>query len=259
MSADQYAIGFVVVILIGIGKAGFAGGTGALATPLFCLAVDPRQAVGVLLPILCACDMVALVYYRRSCAWRPLAICLPGAVAGVAAGGLLLGSVSDTLLKQIVGAIALFFVTYRIAGYVAGRAPAAWRPGIPAGSALGASAGFLSTLAHAAGPVMAAYLLPQHLGRRIYVGTTVFFFAIINLVKLIPYACLDLLETPNLLFSLALLPVVPLGVWAGVWLNRRIGERAFLIVVYVLLFLAGLRLLGVPLPLDVLVKAAGAS
>ena len=32
---------------------------------------------------------------------RPI---LPGAVLGVAAGGLLLGSVTDTMLKQIVGA-----------------------------------------------------------------------------------------------------------------------------------------------------------
>ncbi len=254
MSVDAYAIGFAVVILIGIAKAGFASGVGALATPLFCLAVDPRQAVGVLLPVLCACDMVALVYYRRLCALRPLVICLPGAVGGVAAGGFLLGSLSDTLLKQIVGAIAIFFVVYRVASYLAGRTAVAWKPGIPAGSALGACAGFLSTLAHAAGPIMAAYLLPQNLGRRVYVGTSVVFFAILNAVKLIPYAHLDLLTAPNLLFSLALLPVVPLGVWLGVWSNRKISERAFLIVVYVLLFLAGLRLLGVPLPLDILVR-----
>jgi uncharacterized membrane protein YfcA len=33
------------------------------------------------------------------------------------------------------------------------------------------------------------------------------------------------------------------GVWLGVWMNRRCPEQAFLKVVYVTLFLAGLQLM----------------
>jgi uncharacterized membrane protein YfcA len=249
-SWPEYAVAFVVVILIGISKAGFAGGTGVLATPLFCLVVDPRQAVGVLLPVLCACDWVSLYYYRRSFALRPLLLSLPGGVAGIAAGSLLLGSVSDARLRQIVGSIALVFVLDRVVRVMLRRQSAAWTPGAPAGALLGGAAGFFSTLAHAAGPILAAYLLPQKLGRQLYVGTSVVFFVVINHLKLIPYAYQGLLESANLTFSLVLLPVVPLGVWLGVWLNRRMSERAFLVVVYALLFLTGLKLLGVPTPLE---------
>jgi len=151
-----------------------------------------------------------------------------------------------------VGAIAILFVLYRAAVLLSGRTAPAWKPGLPAGTALGTAAGFFSTMAHAAGPIMAAYLLPQNLGRRVYVGTTVVFFAVVNQLKLIPYGILGLLKAPNLLFSLSLLPFVPLGVWLGVWLNRRMSERVFLLIVYVLLFLAGLKLLGVPFPTDML-------
>ena len=50
MTVYHYAVAFLVVILIGITKAGFAGGIGVLATPLFCLVVPARQAIAVLEP-----------------------------------------------------------------------------------------------------------------------------------------------------------------------------------------------------------------
>jgi uncharacterized membrane protein YfcA len=37
-------------------------------------------------------------------------------------------------------------------------------------------------------------------------------------------------------------PLVPLGVWLGVWLNRRMSEKFFLNAVYAITFLAGLQL-----------------
>lgn len=251
----ETTIAVLVVILIGVSKAGFAGGTGVLATPLFCLVTDAHRAVAILLPVLCACDWVSFWYYRRSFEWRPLLLCLPGALLGIAAGGLLLGRVDSDDLAVIVGVIALLFVAHRGAQALRGGSSTAWRPARWSGSLFGGAAGFFSTLAHAAGPIMAAYLLPQNLGRRLYVGTTVVFFVMVNHVKLVPYGLQGKLRFDNLKLSLILLPVVPVGVWLGVWLNRRMSERVFLTVVYVLLLLSGLRLTGVPTPLDLLVGA----
>ena len=110
IGVSEYVVAALVVVLIGVSKAGFAGGTGVLATPLLCLVIDPRQAVGILLPVLCACDWISLAYYRKSLAWRPLLLCLPGGVIGVAAGGLLLGHIDKGHMKIAVGIIALLFV-----------------------------------------------------------------------------------------------------------------------------------------------------
>ncbi|NUN97656.1 MAG: sulfite exporter TauE/SafE family protein, partial [Candidatus Omnitrophica bacterium] len=41
------------VILVGIAKAGFAGGIGVIATPLLSLVMSPTQAAAILLPLLC--------------------------------------------------------------------------------------------------------------------------------------------------------------------------------------------------------------
>ncbi|MBD3266617.1 hypothetical protein GF373_08105, partial [bacterium] len=51
------------VILIGIAKAGFGGGIGIAAVPLFILSIpDPKVAIGMMLPILCFCDWFSVPF-----------------------------------------------------------------------------------------------------------------------------------------------------------------------------------------------------
>jgi uncharacterized membrane protein YfcA len=69
------------------------------------------------------------------------------------------------------------------------------------------------------------------------------YFAMINLVKLVPFGALGLLDARNLATSLLLLPVAPLGVWLGVWLVRRIDPTWFYRLAYVGMGVAGFKLL----------------
>jgi hypothetical protein len=108
----------------------------------------------------------------------------------------------------------------------------------------GAVGGFTSTLAHAGGPPVAVYLLPQKLHPTLFVGTTVIVFTVINYVKLVPYAWLGQLRTENLLTSLALLPLAPLGVRLGRWLHDRVDDVLFYRISYVLLLVTGLKLVS---------------
>ena len=73
---------------------------------------------------------------------------------------------------------------------------------------------------------------------------TVLLFAVINYVKLVPYAWLGQLSSGNLMTSLALSPLAPAGVLIGVWLHRRVPDRLFFSIVYALLFVVGLKLIA---------------
>jgi hypothetical protein len=106
-----------------------------------------------------------------------------------------------------------------------------------------ALSGLGSTVAHAGGPPLSVYLLPLKLDKAELVGTTVVFFAVINTVKLAPYFWLGLFDTRNLLTSLALIPLAPLGIVLGVWLMRRMPQVLFYRVVYAILVGVGLKLL----------------
>jgi uncharacterized membrane protein YfcA len=99
------------------------------------------------------------------------------------------------------------------------------------------------------------FLIPQRLPKEIYVATNVLIFTFVNWLKM-PFFCIDrtqinypvfaphaLITRETLIISAIFFPLVPLGVWLGVWMNRRISEAAFLKVVYTLLFVTGLELI----------------
>ncbi|HEY7884186.1 MAG TPA: sulfite exporter TauE/SafE family protein, partial [Cellvibrionaceae bacterium] len=64
-----------------------------------------------------------------------------------------------------------------------------------------------------------------------------------NFIKLVPYVALGQLDTSAFVTSLVLLPLAPIGVRLGVFLHHRVSERWFYGVCYLLLFIAGVKLL----------------
>jgi hypothetical protein len=70
-----------------------------------------------------------------------------------------------------------------------------------------------------------------------------FFFFVINLAKWLPYAWLGLLDMRNFSTSLVLLPLAPLGVWVGVRIAKHIQPTLFYRILYVGMFLTGLKLI----------------
>lgn len=140
-----------------------------------------------------------------------------------------------------IGLIALGFVALQLYRYLTGRMPA-FRPRWPQATGAGCLAGFTSTLAHAAGPVVAMYLLSQRMEKSRYVATTAVTFWAVNQMKLVPYFSLGLINTDTLGAGVVLIPGIAVGAVLGYVLHRRVGPKQFAGVVYVLLALAGVHL-----------------
>lgn len=236
-----YLAAVPAVLLFGIAKGGFGGGLGVMAVPLMALVVSPVQSAAILLPILCLMDLVSLWAYRGRWVLSELRVLLPWSLAGIAVGTLLFGWMSPAVIRLILGVVALTFTLHhwlqkaRRTGGEKVLSPAI-------GMAASATAGFTSFIAHAGGPPISMYLLRRGLDRTAFVATTVVFFAVVNYVKLLPYAWLGQLDAANLQTSLVLAPLAPLGVAAGVWMHNRVSDRFFFQVAYTLLFLVGARL-----------------
>lgn len=233
------------VTLIGISKAGFGAGVGVIATPLMALTIPTAEAAALLLPILIISDLMAIRQYRARFDRHNLKIMVPGAILGIALGWFFFGYFrgNERILKMGIGLLALAFCAFqlgypRLVGVLKER-----KASVGGGLFWGTLSGFASTLAHVGSPPMMVYLLPQNLPRDIYVGTTIYFFTITNLVKLIPYAQLDLLHVGNMSIVLVLLPVTYLGVKLGFLLNQRCSDKWFKRLIYGLLFLTGIQLL----------------
>jgi uncharacterized membrane protein YfcA len=235
-----YLIAIPVVLLAGISKTGIPGLFGGMAVPLLALVISPLQAAAIMLPILCCIDLFGLRAFRGIYDRRNMPILLTGLAIGVIAGSLIFGLLRQDVLRLLIGAIAIAFALNNLFGWAKNRPPtkASW----PRGVAWSAVSGFTSFLAHAGSAPLMAYLLPLRLDKRIYVGTTVWFFFASNYAKIIPYALLGQLDTTNFATSLVLLPLVPLGVKLGVLIQGKLEERAFYQLSYWALLAIGIKL-----------------
>lgn len=221
-----WTVAALAVLITGVSKSGLGGALGGLAVPLMALWISPKDAAAVMLPILIVTDWVGIGAWRGKANWADLKYMLPASALGVVVGSLVFGVMSDALVKTAVGLIAVLFALDRLL-----------RKKKEGGQALpvhrnfawlaGAGSGFTSTLAHAGGPPVMAYLLSRKLPRENFVATSVYFFTFTNLAKLPTYLGLGIFTKATLLASAMLLPLVPLGVWAGLRILRMIPERPF--------------------------------
>jgi uncharacterized membrane protein YfcA len=188
-------------------------------------------------------DIFAWLAYRKRWSREHLRALLPGALAGILLGALAFGTVPLEGVRLFIGVIAVAFALnrwLRIAERLGARER---KPGRVLGMLCGTASGFTSTLAHAGGPPLLIYLLPQKLDKTMFVGTTVVFFAAVNYLKLVPYYALGQLAPANLGLALLFAPLAPLGIWLGLRLARVVPERPFYAIAYTLLFATGVKLI----------------
>ena len=241
-----YAVAIPAVLLLGVSKSGFGAGFGSLAVPMMALAVTVPQAAAILMPVLLVMDLLGMAAFRKDVDRALLRFLLPFGLGGIAIGALLFKALDAKLVAGIVGGFTLLFLAQRLLF-----PPKADSPPPPKwlGAVLTVTSGFTSFIAHAGGPPINAYVIPLKLKPVLFTGTMAFFFFFINIAKWIPYAWLGLLDSRNMLTSLALLPFAPIGVWVGVRIAHRIDPVLFYRLVYTGMFLTGVKLVWDSWPL----------
>jgi uncharacterized membrane protein YfcA len=245
-----WALVGVAIFLIGVTKSGFGTGIGLMILPITAIALGhiPSQgseaALGLLLPVLLAGDLIAVYQYRHLFSLNIVKKLLPGTIVGTIVGGLMLWWFSQH--KTVVGAVMrveIGFESILLVGIHWWREyrgvqhylmPEPWRSHLS-----GAFAAISSTIAHAAGPIVAMYLLPLKLDRQLYVGTCAIYFFILNTAKTPAYIWSGQFAKASPVFALKFLPLVVLGAFAGIWLNRRLSDKLFSRIVYFATFVLG--------------------
>jgi uncharacterized membrane protein YfcA len=235
------------VLLMGFSKAGFGGGLGVLTTPLCVIALakagqPPAFAIGFMLPLLIIADSTSVWHYWRKWELTNLKYLLPGVVAGVVAGVQIIDMFSARQFNIAIGLLSMAFVIFQLAKEKIFAAERSFAPNHAVGIPCGILAGVTSTFANGAGPVISMFLIPQRLPKVTYVATNALIFAWINWIKLAVFLPKRLITAETLVYGVWFVPIIPLGVWLGVWLNKRVPERWFTRLVYAFTFLTGLHL-----------------
>ena len=239
-NTGQWVLAAVAAFIVGFSKAGI-GGLGMLAVVIFAQILPAKQATGMVLPLLCFGDVLAVLAYRQHAKWKHVWRLFPWTAAGVLIGYFALGRLGEREARVLIAVIVLSLVGLHLlrrrrAGNEADHG--SWFA-----PAIGVLAGFTTLVANAAGPLMAVYFLAMRLPKMDFVGTGAVFFLLLNLFKVPFMVNLGLINAQSFAVNLWLVPVVLLGGWLGRKLVMRIDQRAFENIALALSLVAGLKLL----------------
>ncbi len=250
-------VGFAV-FLIGLTKSGFGAGIGLIVPPITAIAMahtsaGEKAALGLLLPLLIAGDLIAVGQYWREFRLDYVRRLLWPSLMGVVLGGLALWGLYSLGKRQVDLANALIrleigfecVLLVAIHWYRIRRGEGARLMTEPARSWLtGNFIGISSSLAHAAGPIFALYIVPLGLTRQAFVAAGAVYFAMVNMAKMPAYYLSGQFEQAHIGQTLVWLPLVAAGAVVGRLVIKRISDAFFLKWVYASTFALGLYLIG---------------
>lgn len=230
----SYTVAAVAVVILGLSKGGFAG-IGMISTPLLALFIGPVNAAGFIFPILLVQDAVAVWMYKRTWSRKIVSVMVPGAALGVLLAYAFASTVPEWLVQILLGLISFLFSSRQIVLMIKSKEIETRPTSSLLGVLSGMASGFTSMIAHAGTPPFQLYVLPQNLGRDTYIGTSVVFFALLNLIKLPAFGALGQLSMEHLGSALIFAPLAIVSSWAGAYLVRRIDVTRFNVIITVIL------------------------
>jgi uncharacterized membrane protein YfcA len=232
--------------VIGLSKAALPGAA-TLAVALFAAVLPAKQSTGTILVLLIVGDVFALWAYRRHADIRTLIRLAPAVIVGLVGGAVFLAFASDAWVRRMIGLLLLTVVAVSLWR----RARRARREPVPgdagshrvAAATYGSLAGFTTMVANAAGPVMSMYFLAARFPVKAFLGTSAWFFAIVNITKL-PFSIgLGLITPSGLLVDAVLIPVVVAAAFGGRLIAGRISQKLFDRIIIALTVVGSLYLL----------------
>lgn len=240
IAPGSLAILMIAAALVGFVKTGLPS-LGILIPALMAISFPAKESVGTLLLYLLVGDVMAVYYYRKSAHTKEIWRLMPWVAVGIALGATVLGTVSDSDLKGILGALVILLAAGELLRF-------RWRTKLEKATRvlrpiIGICAGIATTVGNAAGPFMAVYLLLMNLDKTRFMGTTAIFFLTVNLSKIPIFAHLGMIQWRYVETFLWTFPIVCLGAVIGRKFLNRISTEVFRHLILGLTSLAGILLL----------------
>ena len=237
----EWIIIFFSALLIGVSKTGIQG-IGTLAVPILALTAGAKPSTGLILPMLCIADLIAVLYYRRTAEWKYIIKLLPFTLLGFIVALLVDSIVPEQKFRKLLAFVILIgflVLLYSKKQKETSKYLSAWW----FAPLFGLLGGFSTMIGNAAGPIMAVYLLAMKLPKYAFVGTSAWFFLIVNYLKLpIQIWMWNNITTETLLINLYALPFIVIGAILGILLTKYLPEKKYRSVVIILTLLSTLLL-----------------
>ncbi len=222
--------------VLGLAKAGLKG-IDVLNVTLMAIVLGSKASTGVVLPLLCIGDMMAVWYYNRHVQWKHFRLLAPWIVVGILVGLWLGRDMNEEVFKKLMGiliiTVVLLMLYMEVKKFI--RVPKS-RFFV---AAMGSVSGVATMIGNLAGPFANIYFLAMRLPKNEFIGTAAWLFLIINLFKLpLQVWGWNNITAFTLRTDLILLPFLAAGFWLGIKIVGYIKDDSYRKVV-IALTLAG--------------------
>lgn len=233
----------IAVLLYGFSKTAMPA-AGVLAGPILAAALTPAVASGFVVPLLILGDLFGLFLYRQHADWALIRRLVPGVLAGFVITAVLFKFLDATTLARIIGVLILVSVILEIwrmrRGIALEEQPDQSGGGRLSTAFFGTLAGMTTMGANAGGAAMSLYLVKMRVPMLAFMGTSVWFFFIINVIKVPFVLALGVLDLDTLRLNAYFAPVLVAGALLGAFTFKRMHPTFF---AYAALTLSGLAAL----------------
>jgi len=228
-----------VALLTGMAKTGVHG-AGMLSVPLLANVFGGQLSSGIMLPMLVLADVFGVWYYHRHASWHHLKILFPWAALGIVVGTITGTYINDQIFKLMMAITILVSVVIMLWLERLGQ-PDKIPKHKPFAIATGIAGGFTSMVGNLAGSVMSVYLLSVRLPKNAFIGTTAWFFLVVNWFK-VPFHVFvwHTISWNTVWFDLTLLPLIMLGAWLGIIIVKALTETMYRWFIIIMTLLAAI-------------------
>jgi len=232
----------VAAFFVGFSKMGISGVLMPII-PILASMFGGKESTGLMLPILLTGDIIAVIYYRQHAEWKAIQRLMIWTSIGLALGAFVGNYINDIQFKTIVAVSILICVGILIYTEVKGN-----RLKVPEKlwfyALMGMASGFTTMIGNAAGPIMSVYLLAMGYNKNSFIGTSAWFFLIVNALKVpLQVFVWHNISLNNALLAAIVFPAVALGAYGGANLVKRIKETPYRYLIIVMTTIGAIRLL----------------
>ena len=244
-----WTVACLSVFFLSISKSGFGGALASMSVPIMLFVMSPTDALAVLLPLFILTSVGVFFIWYKHCNWRIVSVMCLFAAAGQVVGWLLFDYFTENVLQLLIGFVAVSSASNYALNLWRGQSDiskqeAAERSLWRRASVWCGLSGVSSFVSLSGGIPAQIFLLPHRLPKEAFVGSFSVYFMVIDLLKVPLFAELDVITLESLRITMFLLPVAPIGVLLGWWLNKRINDRIFYHISYSALMILGIKLLA---------------
>ena len=212
----------LAAFIIGLSKAGLKG-IDMMNVTIMAIVFGGKASTGVVLPLLCAADIMAVLYYHRHAQWVHFWKLIPWMVLGILIGVFVGKDLNEGIFRKIMAVIIVLTVVIMIV--------LEFRKtmSIPSNKLfvanMGLIAGFTTMLGNLAGAFSNIYFLAMRMPKNDFIGTAAWVFLVINLFKL-PFQIFywKNITTNTLYTDLLLLPALIIGFILGLKIVSKIKD-----------------------------------